>query len=419
MLSSLLSLLVLLSIGISHGQDEPDLAKEAKFHEIYLNYNQSPTPEEQWQQAVTTAQAQTYDIQTGDTLWDLSNTLFADPNFWPKIWSLNTEGILNPHQILPGQSIQFIPGTMSEAPSLALAQPGEGGEQVAIDESGTSVTQPTTVATLDNYEIPPPKRQYVPYSPLPQSVPYWTYNLEGDQKKQVVNFEVEPISRSFPSLTTVAYYLSNEEVVGLGEVKGTETDMKSAATFQHVYVNLENDPGADRNFLVVRNHSQIKDPFEGGRATMVEVQGEIEVLELVNSEENTYRAIVKDQVNPVTVGSVLIKGKIQTVSLDPGTEGPQISARIIGGQFENDRKLFGPDAVVFINVGSSQGVQVGQSLPIYKILPARFENSVATQNASKIGQMKVISSTDSFATAIITEISDDARIGDATTANPN
>jgi nucleoid-associated protein YgaU len=109
-----------LSVSVRAQDDAPDLKKEAKFHSIYKNFNTEPTSSQKWEAALGQTQSQRYDVQKGDTLWDISDTLFADPDFWPKVWSLNVEQIGNPHEISVGQRIRFTPGTAGEPPRLAV-----------------------------------------------------------------------------------------------------------------------------------------------------------------------------------------------------------------------------------------------------------------------------------------------------------
>jgi hypothetical protein len=45
-------------------------------------------------------------VQTGDTLWDISEHYLSDPYLWPKLWSWN-EHVTNAHWIFPGDRIRL------------------------------------------------------------------------------------------------------------------------------------------------------------------------------------------------------------------------------------------------------------------------------------------------------------------------
>ena len=102
--------------------DEPDLALEKKFNDIYKLYNINPTPDDIWSAATAKQTARVYEVQKGDTLWSISKILFGDPNFWPKLWAINKQGILNPHFINPKMKILFFEGTEEDAPTLTVGE---------------------------------------------------------------------------------------------------------------------------------------------------------------------------------------------------------------------------------------------------------------------------------------------------------
>lgn len=73
---------------------------------------------------------ESYTVQTGDTLWNLSQRFLNNPWYWPKVWSYNPQ-LDNPNWIRPGTVLRFYPG---EAP--VEVKPEEPEEEPAFEDVG-------------------------------------------------------------------------------------------------------------------------------------------------------------------------------------------------------------------------------------------------------------------------------------------
>ncbi|MEE8365536.1 MAG: LysM peptidoglycan-binding domain-containing protein [Gammaproteobacteria bacterium] len=84
----------------------------------------------------------TYIVQKGDTLWDISAEFLRDPWHWPEIWFKNPQ-IENPHLIYPGDILAII--YIDGQKRVQLVRRGADGEVLSTSGTGTGTTGLTIV----------------------------------------------------------------------------------------------------------------------------------------------------------------------------------------------------------------------------------------------------------------------------------
>jgi len=80
---------------------------------------------------------QTYIVQEGDTLWDISSVFLRDPWYWPEIWYKNPQ-VENPHLIYPGDELAIV--YIGGQKRIQIAKRGEDGKLIQ-DASGLKVVK--------------------------------------------------------------------------------------------------------------------------------------------------------------------------------------------------------------------------------------------------------------------------------------
>jgi hypothetical protein len=416
---TLILLALVLPLARVSAQDEADLRREQRLHQIYKKYYKNPTPREKWEEALSGNTEQTYQIQKGDTLWDVSETFFGEPDFWPKLWSLNKEEIFNPHEIEPGDEIRFVPGTLNEPPSIAV---GEKGIEEKSDDPDkkpegetNEVAKPEIIdIDLNALDLPPPKtKAKAPITP-PKSLPPW--DIRKDPNRQV-EMKVAPIQRQpGPSEVLLYSYIQDSHIQPLGVITEAEGGVSLAHEGQFVVIRSLGAVSGQK-YTIAHEVGTLKDRNGDNSGVVVEIDGELLVQEPVNGSENLFRAQVTRAHNPIIVGQVLTPGEIQKISMVPGGTPSELHSFIIGGPFSEERHLFGPGEVLFLDSGARNGLSPGQVLSVFRVEKARSDSTEQVQNPRPIGTIRVVRTTDQFATAVVLSALEEIGVGDSTTRN--
>ncbi len=391
------------------GGDEPDFSKEEQLHRTYEKYNAQPTSDTLWEKATSGGKAQVYNVQSGDTLWDISQTLFGDSQFWPKVWSINNQTFPNPHEITPTTKIQFFKGGLSEAPSMAVSMPEKPlvvAPPLAKNES--DVGGQANDAPLAAF--PAPFRKTKILKLIPESLPI--YRLGGVNK---ANSQVEIINgrKAFVEpMVSMSHYIAEGELPAVGVVVETEKGGQTASEFQYIILQMDQLEG--KNFHIVRALETVKNPKISNAISgkMIEVQGEVEIIEKVADDKNFYRAIVKKAIFPIAVGAKVLTGPLALVDVVPGPVQAAVEATLIGGQYSANRKLFPQFSFVFVDAGSNGGMKEGQTLNVFANLKTRNDKTVVENKNRWVGQVKIIKTSENFSTAYVTAAFEDLQTGD-------
>jgi len=381
--------------------DEVNDKKEESLNRIYKTYNAEPTDNVIWELVTEQSGQQSYKTQKGDTLWDISEMLFGDGFFWPKVWSLNPD-ITNPHDVNPGAVLNFFPGTMTEAPTLSF-------------ERSQSEVLPEVLAMTLNVELPPPQKESTPpLDQYPSSIPGWKFRAPQEKEKILMDLSRPSKTNTAPE-QYLSYFADQGDKEAEGEVIQAELGMSSASEHQFVFVRTNGGKSVGQTLLALKEVSNVEDQFSSKKAKLIQVQGVLQLVEVIDSEAGTYRALVTKTIAPIEVGAKLFSDSMPTLNVsDSGGEAPHISARVFGGQYGVHRRFFGPDGILFLNQGSGAGLTAGQVLNIYKNQGVRSYFNLVKDNPRIIGKIKIVRTSEEFATAVVLSANEEIYIGDGT-----
>ena len=217
------------------------------------------------------ATAESYLIQKGDTLWELSNKWLGDPHLWPQVWDQNRY-VLDSHWIYPGDPLA-IPAKPNVVPPEGQAPAAEAQPPAAETgaEAVAAVPEPAETAPSRGATTTPAMISLADAHDL-----YCSGWVDGKHE---------------PSTLTIA---------------GAELEKSLQATGDIVFLNQGRNQGiaAGAEYLVVRpDHKVVHPATKESLGVYMQRMGHVRVL---CAQENTATALVIGACESVRAGDELL-----------------------------------------------------------------------------------------------------------------
>lgn len=401
--------------------DSPDEKFEARIHDLYLNFFNRKISDSEWSAIAGERLSEAYEIQSGDTLWDISKTFFGDGFYWPKIWSVN-EGISNPHLIARGHSIQFFLGNLSEPPAFTVVENSQVQQTQTEKIVETKVKIQDGASTLD-FQIPPPENPAKPVlRKLPPTFPEWSVSDESQDRE--IRFDQRALSKIVENLP-LRHFVTENPPPPQGKVVDLDFDRQGSMVGDVIYLEFQSKgPQAGDKFLIVRYGDLLRNPSDRRfklKARMIDVLGEVVVVRKMDPRisrtqkkaVDIYQAKLTHAVDPIGRGALVVNGSIEMVNITADQDSQAIqSAQLIGFGENSDRVLGSPSNWVYLNQGSRAGFKVGQILPVMENREARAPDSLISSQDSPIGKIKIVNTDANFSTGFLLTADRQLELGD-------
>lgn len=383
---------------------------EERMHRIYSQFYSEATSESAWTQIAGEKIKETYTVQPGDTLWDISVTFFGNGHYWPKVWQMN-DGITNPHLVSPGYALKFVPGQIDQAPQLNITgqetEAPSATEVVpdAIATPGAAVAANVTPPTPEPDPvpvIPPPEKIPTPVlTKLPPSLPY----IKGSSDSGFDNDGFDFVAVKAKIQTPKVYlpsYLVEEKPEGVGKiVEMNEDDDTTATLYETVFIEMVGGATIGEKLLVFSVGDRIKDTAGRKMGYPFIQEAEVQIQELVNKEKDIYKGIVVRSISNAKVGSSVSRGTMVVGDIEAHGIATPIDAEVVGGHFDNERTFLGYQDIIYLNKGSNEGVKEGQTFTILKSVRDRKKNTLVEALREQVAKVKILKTTPQRSTGIV------------------
>jgi LysM repeat protein len=253
---------------------------------------------------------QTYVVQPGDTLWDISSRFLTDPWYWPEIWHVNPQ-VANPHLIYPGDTLALT--WVDGRPRVSLASGGP-------------------------VRLSPRVREH-PLSEAINAIPY----------ERIAAFMSRPA------------VLTKDQIEGAPYVAHGRDHRLASAVGNDVYVRRMTKVPAGSRYSIYHVGDELKDPDDGdvlgyqglftGEANLLRT-GDPATLRVVDSARETLEGDILLPIAP--------EYKMDFIPRAPKSN---VEGRVMS--VIDDRTVVAQSDIVIINRGSKHGLEPGNVLTLY------------------------------------------------------
>lgn len=396
-------------------------------------YVEGKIPDAEWNEIATRSNVEKYVVQEGDWLWRIAQRLFGSGFYYSKIWALNPH-ITNPHEIEPGMTLLFDSGTTSALPSVRVGEFTQDrlsdrqsptiahdfrafGEEVEVpwlQERQELINQGVyfqyssdetyeDLISIGNIFL---QTDYERYEPPPSEIvirePGDDYDSAGFGRDSFIRFDV----RESTFLNT---FVTTNIVQDLGEIVAMPHERVFIQRFDKVYVRFDNSVRVRPGDLFSvygpggRVSHSVSDRAGFRYTILAQVRVNRKINDLWEVEITDMNGIVQRR-DRLTVYTPRIGEIAQTFNRRI------IEAAIIGSYRESPNSLSYGD-IVYIDRGRADGVELGNVFELYSFIDRGTGRRITLDPTYKVGELTVITVTDNFATAVISQSSNEIPYG--------
>ena len=413
--------------------DAPNAAYEKRLGRISSGYK--VVPDINWDEIVGERRQENYGLQSGDTLWDISDTFFGDGFFWAKLWSQN--GVIeNPHMIVRGKGIRFVAGTEGEAPAIGVmdVRVASNSEVISLnplrekqeavaptyrEEAQADVSQEElengivleTDELIPAPQLPPPSLRAPLLKELPSS--FAEKRVYLDNNFDATGLDAPPVINAKKAASIfVNSFMSDRAPEALGKIDEIEAQEQVASVGQTVFVRLnrEVEMGSRVSFLKSRGSPK----HSGG--VVVDVLGIGVIDGVIKDSGNVYRATVTTALQPVEKGAIVSATAPPRVTVDRNGRRGESRVKVIGGEFDNSRSVLGTGSVIYLSGGAAAGLQKNDVMGIESMRGSRRETKYPDVKHA-IAVIKIADVQNQVATAIVLNSFEEIAVGDMTSGD--
>ncbi len=397
-------------------------------------------PKKEWNEIALVAKQSQYIIKKHDNLWRVSRRFFGSGFYYSKVWSLNPQ-ITNPHEIEPGMVLLFDTGTMDTPPNVSIGEfkknKDEKGNVVKngkqsfiakfeLTNFGENVTPKWlpdreelvveghyfTYASEETYDdlikmgnvnlVDEYKRYTPPFTEINVREPGDDYDAVGFDRNSKISFDYSE-----------GFYLNTFVTTNIVQDLGVVTNLRSEKSFilnhTYIYVKFDLDVAVKPGdlFSIYGSEGKVSHSVSDRTGYRYTILAQLKAIRKINDK---WECLVQDIAGVAQRGDRITIHTAKINQITKTFSRRKIEAAIVDSYKKTISGIHFGD-VVYLDRGRADGIEMGNVFEVFSSDDKGTNRRITPDPTYVIGELTVISLTDNFATALVTNSGDVAQLG--------
>lgn len=359
----------------------------------------------EWQKILEAKGAIEYEIKKGDTLGDISTALFGSPKYWPKIWAMNQDRILNPHLIQPGVKLAFSMGSATSLPSLQIS--GQGAPTLA---QATGATVPSALGApqsprrrkTDDEIIRDAvgvkkarKREWLTLPPQP-----WESESRFALPAEYDEHGIDMSSRATFGQGkgySLSYSIRSDKYSPLGEIVAARTEATLPSLTDIVYIRPDGEIQVGQTYGLTQEPFLLKSRKSDRVGFSYRNSGRVKVIGV---KDGLFVGVIEALDDNVFRGSKLVPLPKKIPSLNP-IPGPRALEAVLTLDKTRNTYATAQFKQVFMDKGTEDGLAPGMIFRAYQYFDPSTDKRITNSDFIVEGEIMVVECSEEYSTGIV------------------
>ena len=315
-----------------------------------------------------------YQIKRGDSLSKIAQTKYGNLEKWREIWDLNKAAIKDPHWIYPGQRLRLM---NEESLTLVASNAGTGSSPNLPSFSSKMRSQEWRLLPIQNWE---------------------RFVFQTDPLVDPTGFDRRSnIGERFAEKTISPMAIAPDRIPILGEISASRSNYEKLNLGDTVIIRADEAIQVGTTYSVTPGPEKVSSSRDGRVAFTYVISGKVKVIGV---RDGDFVGTITSLYHPIDRGNLLIP-EVQPLFFSKAIPCPSAVQASILAQKSGQEDLIGQQRIVFLDVGSDDGVRPGMIFRQYLHQDPFTKDSLTSRDFLIESELQVLDVQDRFAIAIV------------------